>query len=100
MFKKKRDCDRSHWFVVEGKLILETPTENAQELAQQVISVLRKEIRNEIYESICDFKPLENRKQIMKMAGSMDNALLAVQAMCADIALNGNVTKAVGNDEF
>jgi hypothetical protein len=33
------------------------------------------------------WKPLTNRKQIIKTAGSVDNALIGVQTICADIAL-------------
>ena len=80
-------CSGKHWFVKEGQLFLTTDTEKEQELAKQVIKVLEAQIRLNIYEQICDFKPLDNRTQIIKMAGSMDNALLAVQAICADIAL-------------
>ena len=87
---EEQECQRFHWFLVDGKLMLETPTEEGQALARQVIDVLKAQIRNEIYDAICEVKLLENRKQIMKMAGSIDNALLAVQAMCADIALHGH----------
>jgi hypothetical protein len=80
-------CSGRHWFVKEGQLFLTTDTEKEQELAKQVIKVLDAQIRQRIYDEICDFKPLENRTKIIKMAGSMDNALLAVQAICADIAL-------------
>lgn len=87
---KKKECERFHWFLLDGKLMLETPTEEGQQLAKQVIDVLRKQIRNDIYEQIIAWKPLENRQQIMKVSGSIDNALLGVQAICADIALHGH----------
>lgn len=80
-------CSGKHWFVKEGQLFLTTDTEKEQELAKQVIKVLEAQIRLNIYEQICDYELFHNRKQIVKMAGGMDNALLAVQAICADIAL-------------
>ena len=80
-------CKKPHWFVVEGKLMLETTEEKHQDLAKQVIKVLEQEIRQKIYDEICDWQPLSNRAQIMKISGSIDNALLGVQAICADIAL-------------
>jgi hypothetical protein len=87
MKSKSKNCSGKHWEVIEGRLFLTTDTEKEQELAKQVINVLETQIREHIYNQICDFKPLENRRQIMKLAGSMDNALLAIQAICADIAL-------------
>lgn len=70
-----------------GQLLLNTPKGKDTELAKQVITVLEAQIRNRIAEEIMAWKPLNNRTQIIKMAGSVDNALLGVQAICADIAL-------------
>ena len=72
---------------MEGKLILETASEKHQELAKQVITVLEAQIRNQIAEEILAWNPVANRKEIVKRSGSIDNALLGVQAICADIAL-------------
>jgi hypothetical protein len=80
-------CKKPHWFVLEGKLMLETAEEKHQDLAKQVITVLEEQIRQKIYDEITAWQPLKNRAQIMKVSGSIDNALLGVQAICADIAL-------------
>ena len=88
--KKERECEENHWFVQDGQLMLSTPTEAQQELAKQVIKVLEKQIRLRIAEDITNWKPLENRAQIIKVAGSLDAALLGVQAICADIAMGNN----------
>lgn len=80
-------CQENHWRVVDGQLLLDTPTEQSTDMAKQVIKTLEKQIRLQIYNEICDFKPLENRTKIMRISGSIDNALLGVQAICADIAL-------------
>lgn len=80
-------CKENHWHVVDGQLLLDTPTEEATDMAKQVIKTLEKQIRLQIYNDICDFKPLDNRAKIMKISGGIDNALLGVQAICADIAL-------------
>lgn len=85
--KKERECEENHWFVQDGQLMLSTPTETQQDLAKQVIKVLEKQIRLRIAEDITNWKPLENRAQIIKVAGSLDAALLGVQAICADIAM-------------
>lgn len=87
MANKKSSCSGKHWLVVEGKLLLTTETEEEQELAKQVIKVLDQQIRQQIYNDICAWEPLKNRRQIMKIVGSLDAALLGVQAICADIAL-------------
>lgn len=88
--KKERECKENHWFVEDGQLMLSTPTESQQEIAKQVVKVLEKQIRLRIAEDITNWLPLENRAQIIKVAGSLDAALLGVQAICADIAM-GNV---------
>jgi hypothetical protein len=86
--KKERECKENHWFVQDGQLMLSTPTEAQQDLAKQVIKVLEKQIRLRIAEDITNWKPLENRAQIIKVAGSLDAALVGVQAICADIAMD------------
>ena len=85
--KKERECKENHWFVQDGQLMLSTPTEEQQDLAKQIIKVLEKQIRLRIAEDITNWKPLENRAQIIKVAGSLDAALVGVQAICADIAM-------------
>jgi len=85
--KMASKCKDNHWYVEDGQLRLDTPNEQATDLAKQVIKTLEQQIRLKIYNDICDFKPLENRAKIMKLSGGLDNALLGVQAICADIAL-------------
>ena len=80
-------CKKPHWGVKDGKLLLETVDNKHEELAKQVITVLEAQIRNRIAEEIMAWKPLANRNQIIKRSGSIDNALIGVQAICADIAL-------------
>jgi hypothetical protein len=83
-------CRENHWSVKDGRLILDTPTGRDDEKARRVVQVLRAEVRLEIYEAICDLKLDGNRKTIMKQSGgNLDNLMLAVQALCADVALEG-----------
>ena len=83
-------CKGNHWKVKDGRLILDTPTGKDDEKARRVVQVLRAEVRLEIYEAICDLKLDGNRKAIMKQSGgNLDNLMLAVQALCADVALEG-----------
>jgi len=96
-FFNSNKCKKPHWTVVEGKLILETDTEKHQELAKQVITVLQAQIRNDIAKEILAWNPVANRKEIVKRSGSIDNALLGVQAICADIAL-GNQKEQNGTE--
>ena len=86
-FFNSHKCKKPHWTVIQGKLILETASEEHQELAKQVITVLEAQIRNQIAQEIMLFNPITNRKEIVKRMGSLDNALIGVQAICADIAL-------------
>jgi len=86
-FFNSNKCKKPHWTVVEGILILETASEKHQELAKQVITVLEAQIRNQIAQEIMLWSPIHNRKEIVKRMGSIDNALIGVQAICADIAL-------------
>ena len=54
-----------------------------------MVKVLEATIRLKIYDEICALKLTDDRKRIMKQAGGIDNSLLAVQAICADVALGG-----------
>ena len=80
-------CKENHWSVIDGQLILKTPNGKDTEIAKQVIAVLEQQIRQRIYDDICSWEPIANRKQILKVAGTFDNALLGVQDICANIAL-------------
>jgi hypothetical protein len=88
-----RSCKKPHWFVQDGKLLLKTDTAKEQELAKQVITVLEAQIRNEVAKEILAWNPVANRKEIVKRSGSIDNALMGVQAICADIALGNEREK-------
>lgn len=83
-FKK---CNKPHWSVKDGQLLLSTETSKEEELAKQVVKVLEAQIRNQVAKEIMDWQPIKNRKQIIKVSGSIDAALLGVQVICADIAL-------------
>ena len=85
--KMKLVCKENHWSVIDGQLILKTPNGKDTEIAKQVIAVLEKQIRQRIYEDICSWEPISNRRQILKVSGTFDNALLGVQHICANIAL-------------
>jgi hypothetical protein len=89
-------CKKAHWGVKDGKLLLETANNKHEELAKQVITVLETQIRNRIAEEILAWKPVANRNEIIKRSGSIDNALLGVQAICADIALGNHKGKKNG----
>ena len=82
-------CKGNHWQVKDGQLLLDTPTGKDEENARRLVEVLRAQVRLEIYEAICDLKLTTNRKMIMKQSGgNLDNLMLAVQALCADVALD------------
>jgi hypothetical protein len=76
-------CKENHWKVKDGQLILDTP--QGQDAVKDVVRVLEKQIRAKIYEDICAIDLTDNRKQIIK--NGIDNSLLTVQDLCAQIAL-------------
>lgn len=83
-------CKNNHWSVKDGQLLLDTPTGKDEEKSRRVVEVIKAQVRLEIYEAICDLKFSDNRKAIMKQSGgNLDNIMLAVQALCADVALGG-----------
>ena len=81
------ECNGNHWHIEGGQLMLTADTEEKKELVKGVIEVLDKQIRLNIYNAIIDWQPLANRRLIMKRARTLDNALLAVQEICANIVL-------------
>jgi hypothetical protein len=86
-------CKGNHWKVKDGQLLLDTPTGKDEQSARRLVEVLRAQVRLEVYEAICDLKFTGNRKTMMKQSGgNLDNLLLAVQALCADVAL-GNTNR-------
>jgi hypothetical protein len=76
-------CKDNHWEVKDGQLILDTP--EGQESVKQMIHVLEAQIRGKIYDKICAVDFTANRKQIM--SNGLENSLLVVQDICAQIAL-------------
>lgn len=76
-------CKENHWKVKDGQLILDTP--QGQDAVKDVVRVLEQQIRARIYEEICAIDLTANRKQIIK--NGIDNSLLTVQDLCAQIAL-------------
>jgi len=76
-------CKENHWKVKDGQLILDTP--QGQDAVKDVVRVLEQQIRARIYEEICSIDLTANRKQIIK--NGIDNSLLTVQDLCAQIAL-------------
>ena len=86
-------CNGKHWHIDNGQLMLTADTEEKKELVKGVIEVLDKQIRLNIYNAIIDWQPLANRRLIMKRARTLDNALLAVQEVCAEIALGKHKDK-------
>lgn len=86
MFGYKK-CDSNHWSVVEGQLILDTTTEQQQEISMRMVAGIEAKVRLKIYEEICSLQFTENRKALVK--AGIDNVALTVQSMCADAVLGG-----------
>jgi hypothetical protein len=76
-------CKDNHWKVKDGQLILDTP--EGQESVKNMVKVLEAQIRGIIYDEICAVDFTANRKQIM--SNGLENSLLVVQDICAQIAL-------------
>jgi hypothetical protein len=76
-------CKENHWQIKDGQLLLDTPA--GYEAVQKTIKVLEREIRTRIYNEICSYPLTDNRAQIVKHG--LENSLLAVQDICAKIAL-------------
>jgi len=86
----KLGCKENHWKIKDGQLVLDTP--EGQDAVKEVIKVLERQIRVQIYNDICEIPLTENRTQIMK--NGLENSLLVVQDLCAKIALgesNANI---------
>lgn len=76
-------CKDNHWKIKDGQLILDTP--EGQEAVKSMVKVLEAQIRNRIYEDICEIDLTTDRKRVMK--NGIENALLTVQDLCAKVAL-------------
>ena len=79
----KLGCKENHWKIKEGQLILDTP--EGQEAVKDMVRVLEAQIRERIYNEICAVDLTTDRKRVMK--NGLENALLAVQDICAQVAL-------------
>ncbi len=79
----KLGCKENHWKIKDGQLILDTP--QGQDTIKSMIRVLEAQIRGRIYNEICAVDLTANRKQIVK--NGLENSLLTVQDICAQIAL-------------
>lgn len=79
----KLGCKENHWKIKDGQLVLDTP--EGQESIKNMVRVLEAQIRGKIYDEICAFPITDNRSQIMK--NGLENSLLVVQDICAQIAL-------------
>lgn len=83
-------CNDKHWSIKDGQLILDTP--EGQESVKDMVRVLEAQIRGKIYDEICAIDLTDNRKQIMK--NGLENSLLTVQDLCAQVALGNAHAKA------
>jgi hypothetical protein len=78
-------CKENHWSIKDGRLILETPGGLDQAKSRAMERAIEARVRLEIYDEICAVKLTDNRKQIMK--NGLENALLTVQDLFADIVI-------------
>jgi hypothetical protein len=82
-------CNDKHWSIKDGQLILDTP--EGQESVKDMVRVLEAQIRGRIYDEICAVDLTSDRKRVMK--NGLENALLAVQDICAQVALGNKNAK-------
>lgn len=85
----KLGCKENHWKIKDGQLVLDTP--EGQEAVKAMVKTLEHEIRMSIYIDICAIPLTDNRTQIMK--NGLENSLLVVQDICAQIALGNEDAK-------
>jgi hypothetical protein len=76
-------CKDNHWKIKDGQLILDTP--EGQDTVKVMVHILEAQIRGRIYDEICAVDFTSDRKRVMK--NGLENALLAVQDICANVAL-------------
>lgn len=85
----KLGCKENHWKIKQGQLVLDTP--EGQEAVRDMLKVLEREIRLQVYYEICAYPFTDKRKEIMRHG--LDNSLLMAQNICAGIALGDNYAK-------
>ncbi len=73
-------CKGKHWSIKNNQLILETP--QGQEALKQMVKILEKEIRHDVYNEIISINLLADRKRITK--NGIDNVALTVQDLIAN----------------
>lgn len=76
-------CKDNHWKIKDDQLILDTP--DGQQIVKTMIDILQAQIRADIYDEICAIDFTSDRKRVMK--NGLENALLVVQDICANVAL-------------
>lgn len=79
-------CKDNHWKIKDGQLILDTP--EGQETVKTMVHILEAQIRGRVYDEICAIDFTSDRKRVMK--NGLENALLAVQDICANVALGAS----------
>jgi uncharacterized protein YlzI (FlbEa/FlbD family) len=78
--------EKLHWGVKNGKLYLIAPNkERRDELLMRVRAHIEAEVREQIYNEICDLDLVTNRKWLVKHG--IENVAKKVQDVCAQIAL-------------
>ena len=82
-------CRGKHWWIKDNQLVLGTP--DGQDALKKMITVLEAQIRDRIYDEICAIDLTTDRKRVMK--NGIDNALLTVQDICAQVALGNKNEK-------
>lgn len=80
-------CRENHWLIIQGRLILKTPTGRDQERSRKMIKTLEAQIRQQVSNEIMEMDLLSDRKSITKQG--LDNALKTTQILCAQRALYG-----------
>jgi len=76
-------CKENHWRIKDGQLLLDTP--DGQDTVKAMVKVLEAQIRQSIYDDICAVDLNADRKKLIK--NGLENSLLTVQDLCAQIAL-------------
>ena len=76
-------CNEQHWRIKDKQLLLDTP--EGQDAVKAMVKILESQIRQRIYDEICALDLTTDRKRVIK--NGIENALLTVQDVCANVAL-------------